>query len=157
MQEEPSAANDCGMLHNVDKDCTPCQGDTPYTDLVTRKCVAECSAGHVINGGDELDKGQCVACQAGKFVDHVNIHVDQRVQKAPQRTRMREIATRVLRSMMTQMLLSEVQRLGGERQRQQRVGEREKQQRVGGREKVQSQHQHQHVHQTHPGSMELRV
>ena len=64
-------ANDCGMLPNVDKDCTPCEGDTPYTDLVTRKCVAGCTAGHEIKGGDELDKGQCVACQAGKFADHV--------------------------------------------------------------------------------------
>ena len=71
MQEEPSAANDCGMLPNVDKDCTPCEGDTPYTDLVTQECVAECTVGHEIKGGDEPDKGQCVACQAGKFADHV--------------------------------------------------------------------------------------
>merc|ERR1740130_481956 len=71
MQEEPSAANDCGMLPNVDKDCTPCEGDTPYVDLVIRECVAECTVGHEIKGGDEPDKGQCVACQAGKFADHV--------------------------------------------------------------------------------------
>merc|ERR1712166_1242443 len=71
MQEEPSAANDCGMLPNVDKDCAPCEGDTPYVDLVTRECIAECTVGHEIKGGDEPDKGQCVACQAGKFADHV--------------------------------------------------------------------------------------
>ena len=74
MQEEPSAANDCGMLPNVDKDCTPCEGDTPYVDLVTQECVAECTVGHEINNGHGLhepDKGQCVACHAGKFADHV--------------------------------------------------------------------------------------
>lgn len=85
MQEEPPAANDCGMVNpykdgndclsacplgsapSSEKICVACTDEKPYSDRASQTCVARCPPRKVPNNAND-----CTACEAETpFVDLV--------------------------------------------------------------------------------------